>query len=97
MRPPRYVVNTLSTRLAFVTPMISICPRYNGYLDIAYDREESIGNHIFYKLTMLNCFTPLKVLRLLDFLAYAYTLSHDFGTKARYWLLARDYQTRSFT
>lgn len=72
MRPPRYVVNTLSTRLAFITPMISIYPRYNGYLDIAYDLEESIGNHIFYILTMLNCFTPLKALRLLDFLAYAY-------------------------
>ena len=72
MRPPRYVVNTLSTRLAFITPMISTYPRYNGYLDIAYDYEESIGNHDFYILTMLNRFTPLKALRLLDFLAYAY-------------------------
>lgn len=73
MRPPRYVINTLSTRLAFITPMISKCPRYNGYLDIAYDYEESISNHDLYILTMLNCFTPLKALRLLDFLAYAYT------------------------
>ena len=73
MRPPRYVVNTLSTRFAFITPVISIYPRYNGYLDIAYDLEESIGNHDSYILTMLNCFTPPKALRLLDFLAYAYT------------------------
>ena len=72
MRPPRYVVNTLSARLAFLTPMISTYPRYNGYLDIACNIEESFSNHIFYILTMLNRFTPLKALRLLDFLAYAY-------------------------